>query len=474
MGESALKVKPPRCFYNALIPTAAGLLWLWFGSRTGPVAFLLAIVPGSLLLASGIGSLLWPADRRLCHAMAIGAVLSLLFAIPEAFCMGPGAFAGLVLLGMASFCAAGAISMGLDPRVEGVPAPTRSVSVFAQVAVDDAVLFPMIFMVKMPKPKEVERFRQEVIEARDFFEAQGWLAQPETYHVSPPELSSPTFSPGRSWGIDFERLSFESGYEPRAEEPGRDRWLGYERNRNAYAYVLRHPGEPRPWLVCIHGYQNGIPFLDFPGFRVKHWFQRVGLNLLLPVLPLHGPRRKGWISGDGFFSGDLVDAIHAEAQAMWDIRRLLSWIRTQDPPKIGVCGLSLGGYNTSLFACLAEDLACAIPGIPATDFAGLFWHHAPVLDLKYMEQEIGEKESMQELMRVVSPLAMQPKVPKEKRLIFAATADQLVPPAHVMDLWQHWDEPRILWCHGGHLSVPFKAQVREGIEETLRTAGMMT
>ena len=40
-------------------------------------------------------------------------------------------------------------------------------------------------------------------------------------------------------------------------------------------------------------------------------------------------------SGDGFLSGHALDTVHAEAQAMWDIRRLVSWIRAQGAPAVG-------------------------------------------------------------------------------------------------------------------------------------------
>ena len=80
----------------------------------------------------------------------------------------------------------------------------------------------------------------------------------------------------------------------------------------------------RPWLVCIHGYQMGRPLIDLSAFRPEWLARQHGLNLLLPVLPLHGPRTRGRRSGDGYLAGDILDTIHAQAQAMWDMRRLLS------------------------------------------------------------------------------------------------------------------------------------------------------
>jgi hypothetical protein len=66
----------------------------------------------------------------------------------------------------------------------------------------------------------------------------------------------------------------------------------------------------------------------------------------------------------------------------------------QEGGPIGVYGLSLGGYNTALLACL-EDLACAILGIPATDFTGLTWRHGAPLQIRehrfrYATPSIGD------------------------------------------------------------------------------------
>jgi dienelactone hydrolase len=99
--------------------------------------------------------------------------------------------------------------------------------------------------------------------------------------------------------------------------------------------------------------------------------------VLIPVLPLHGPRRIGRMSGDGFLSGNVLDTIHAEAQAVWDARRLIGWARAEGAPLVGVHGLSLGGYTTALLASLQEGLSCVIAGIPVADLARTFWRHGP-------------------------------------------------------------------------------------------------
>jgi dienelactone hydrolase len=350
------------------------------------------------------------------------------------------------------------------------------------VAVDEAILGSMAVSLPMPGASASRAIRGEVLEARALFAERGWLEKPITYHEKPPALEAPRLRTRdvrlRGGRTVFEHLSFESGYEPRAEEPGRERWLGYRPNATAHGWVLRHAdplpgGRPRPWLICIHGYQMGSPLIDLGAFDPRFYHHKLGCNLLLPVLPLHGPRKVGRISGDGFLAGNALDSIHAEAQAMWDIGRMLRWLREQEGADgVGVHGLSLGGYTTALFSSVADDLRCAIPGIPATDFARLFWRHGPHLQVRYMEHQGVVHDEVAEVMQVVSPLALEPRVPHEHRAIFGGVADRLVPPDQVRDLWRHWGEPEIVWYQGAHVTFMRHPEVRQLIERTVRNAGL--
>jgi hypothetical protein len=80
---------------------------------------------------------------------------------------------------------------------------------------------------------------------------------------------------------------------------------------------------------------------------------------------------------------------------------------------------------------------------------------------------------MSEVLRVVSPLVLEPKVPFAHRAIFAGTTDRLVPAEHVRDLWRHWGEPRIAWYPGSHLTFGMHPDVKSLIGDTLRGARLV-
>jgi hypothetical protein len=79
---------------------------------------------------------------------------------------------------------------------------------------------------------------------------------------------------------------------------------------------------------------------------------------------------------------------------------------------------------------------------------------------------------MAEIMRVVSPLALEPRLPLERRFLFAAAADRLVSSGQATRLWEHWGRPRIEWYQGGHMTFRAHPSVRLLVEEGLRAAAL--
>jgi pimeloyl-ACP methyl ester carboxylesterase len=307
--------------------------------------------------------------------------------------------------------------------------------------------------------------------------AQGWLDDPQSFHDTPETPTDTRLTKERTFRrFSYEHLSFPSGYRPHEGEPGRDRWLSYQHNRTAHAYVVRSPEPNRPWLVCLHGFGMGIPHMDLPGFRADRLQRDLKLNVAAVVLPMHGPRQTpGTSRGEGFMSIDLVDSIHGMAQAAHDARSVIRWIRAQDrDAPIGVYGLSLGGYVAALTASLERDIACVIAGVPATDLPDLYRRHSPthVRLRAYKAGALGPQADA--VNRVVSPLALTPQVPKERRYIFAGAGDRMSTAGQARRLWEHWDRPRIAWYPGGHIGFFLAGAVQRFIAEALEESGLVS
>jgi hypothetical protein len=321
---------------------------------------------------------------------------------------------------------------------------------------------------RLPSPDFRRRLRNELGDGVEMFNARGWVDDPRSYHRDPPPLATPDVRSRGLGRMRFEHLTFDSEYEPNPEEPGRDRWMEYAANRTAHAWVLRHSDGPRPWLICINGYRTGWPLVDMGAFDAPWLHHQLGLNLAFPVQPLHGPRAEA-SSGDRVVFSGAMNTVHVAAQALWDIRRLKSWIQlAQGATAVGGTGLSLGGYLLSLLVCFEDDLACAIAGVPEADLVRGMRRNVEAMLPPFYEQWGLSWRSLERLHRVVSPLAMEPLVPRERLFIYAGLVDRWVRPGNVKALWEHWGRPEICWYRGGHLSFPIEPEVRRFVERALR------
>jgi hypothetical protein len=317
------------------------------------------------------------------------------------------------------------------------------------VVLDELVLGAMAGVQAAPTPSELDAATDDLRDVVALSTERGWRDEPITYHHEPPPLR--TFelrlTPGRWLRERFRWLSFDSGFEPRPEEPAADRYRALPTDGRAHAALLRHADHDRPWVVCLHGFGAGTPSADFTAFRVSRLHHDLGYDVVLPVLPLHGRRRAP--GGPALLSYDLALSIHGLSQAVWDVRRLLSWIRSESDAPIVLHGVSLGAYTAALVAGLT-DVDGLVAGVPAVDLPELFRVHSPRSMRRRIEQ-IGLLDTAGEAFRVVSPLALHPRVPREQRAIYAGMGDRFVPARQTVALWQHWDEPELRWYPGGHV-----------------------
>ncbi len=462
----------PRRFAPALVPLAVGLVWLGFGWRADLGVAILATLSGVMLIATGGAALLWAGDRQINYHMALTGLVSAVLAVICSPALGWIAIA-LLLGGLATFFVAGWATLLQHPVPAGIARPRASFALLRKIATDDALLGFFVNCARIPRGAATAADRHEIETLGAIARARGWVEQPAQYHRTPAAPDRPSLRNVRAARHNFEWLSFASGFTIDPELPGAARWARHTRNRRMGARVLRHATGQRPWLMCIHGYRMGVPALDFPLFDVAYWHRR-GFNIIMPILPLHGPRRATWLTGGLFLDGPMVDLLHGESQALWDLRCCLAWIRAETPvAPIAVLGFSLGGYNAALLAAFEPELACVIAGIPLTDIPATLWHHLPGAHRHYLEANGITPRRASAMLAPVSPLHLAPKLAFERRFLFAATADQLVPPEQPLRLWEHWERPSMLWYHGSHLSVRQEPEVDRFIEAALRTTGLI-
>ena len=137
---------------------------------------------------------------------------------------------------------------------------------------------------------------------------------------------------------------------------------------------------------------------------------------------------------------------------------------------MGVIGYSLGALVAALVASFEDDLACVIAGIPVVSLPELFRRHSlpPVTGLAEAHGVLGP--TADDAHRVVSPLAMDYRVPSDRRYIFAGLADRMSTFGQARRLWLHWGRPALAAYPGGHVGFFWSRAVRKLVEGALTDA----
>lgn len=356
-----------------------------------------------------------------------------------------------------------------------MPPLAPSAGLIAETLLDHSFALGTAALAGSPTPAVMRRMRRDLAAAHEFYAARGWLADPAAYHREPAPLREARLSQHATFEgrrlRRYRHLRCASEFAPHEGEPGRERWLTHPSNGTLHAHLLERDASA-PWLVCVHGFGMGAPLVNLAGFGASRLHDDLGLNLAFPVLPLHGPRGASRWSGSEVLRPDYLQMVHLFANAAHDVRRLLRWLRARGATQVGLYGISLGAYVAALVAGLEDDLACVIAGIPAVDFPSLARDNEHWVARDGRAHTERDWELLRSVTQPVSPLALAPRLPRERRFIYAGIADRVVRPDQPSALWRHWEQPEIHWFSGGHVLGMRKASVAPFVERSLVAAGL--
>lgn len=276
---------------------------------------------------------------------------------------------------------------------------------------------------------------------------------------------------GRGPGVPggrVELLRFDTPYV--AVNPDvRTAYSRHSNNAVATAQHWRHDdGGGRPTLVVIHGFGASPAWFNASFFELADVFSE-GWDVLLYKLPFHGSRRGRFapLNGIELVSHGMAHLIEAVLHAVYDLRVFLNHLDAQGSERIGLTGLSLGGYVTALAAAVDERLDFAAPNAAVVDLPRVLKGWFPAnLTLETL-RVLGRLpfETFAGALALTSPLSYEPMVPKSRRLIVAGLGDRLAPPEQSLLLWEHWGRPRIEWFPGSHVlhfgRGPYRAAMRQ-------------
>lgn len=273
-----------------------------------------------------------------------------------------------------------------------------------------------------------------------------------------------------------ETVRFDSPYLPVNPRLHKS-YLRHRANRVAHASYWRHADGPRPTLIAVHGFSADLYVLN-EWFFALPWFYRMGFDVMLLTLPFHGVRQTRFspFSGHGYFAGGPSRINEAVGQSVMDARIYIDWLlNTVGSPAVGITGVSLGGFTSSILAATEHRLSFAIPNVPVVSFADLVleWEPIGTAMRAMLRREKKTVTDARKMIAVTCPLSYPSKLPKERLFIVGGVGDRLAPPKHSRVLWEHWGKPPLYWFPGSHLAHLDRGEYLVEVARFLRRIGFL-
>ena len=301
------------------------------------------------------------------------------------------------------------------------------------------------------------------------------VADAESYFVPPPPIDPALKSvrretPAGAPSVDVWDASWPSTFVPYLEEVA-TRYLSRIENRTARARLFLADArtlEKRPAVIALHGYLGGQWILEETQWPLA-WLARRGLDVALPLLPFHalrgGPRR----GAPPFPSMDPRLTNEGFRQAVADVVALARWLRARGAPHVGVMGMSLGGYTSSLLATVSRDIDFVMPMIPLASLSDFVREQGLLGTGTNVELQLA---ALDRANWVVSPFARPLALPSSRALVVAAEHDRITPRSHAQRIATHFG-CELVTIPGGHLVQLGRAGAFRGLASMLEREGII-
>ena len=202
-----------------------------------------------------------------------------------------------------------------------------------------------------------------------------------------------------------------------------------------------------PTVILLHGWNDEIGYRYRSPFLAKEFLKR-GVNTIALELPFHLQRRprQAGLPND-FISEDLWRTLEATRQCVGEVRMLVRWLKQQGAGPVGIWGISLGGWITSLIAAHDQNADAAVLMTPVVDMDRV------VRELPFCEPLRRSLASSQLDLATLNPCHYSPKIPIDRLLLVQATYDLFAPAETIEQLWNKWEQPEIWRLPHGHISM---------------------
>jgi dienelactone hydrolase len=218
-------------------------------------------------------------------------------------------------------------------------------------------------------------------------------------------------------------------------------------------YFLAAGPEPKPAVIVLH-------ILDGSFIVARVICQRLaaeGTNALLLKMPYYGPRRPTDKAQIPNMADDPEILVEGVTQAARDVRRAATWLSTRpevDANRIGLCGVSLGGFVTATTAGVDGGFPRVAVVLAGGDLASMVTGNAKEIRKlrEFIEEGNWTMPRLKELLRPIEPLTYASRLKTSDVLMLAGDRDEVVPPACAKALAEA-SEAQIVWYPASHYSM---------------------
>ena len=227
-----------------------------------------------------------------------------------------------------------------------------------------------------------------------------------------------------------------------------------KRNNTVHCEYFPAAGAGRvPGVIVLH-------ILD-GRFRVARGVSQAlrgaGISTLLVKMPYYGPRCPADPAVLKKLGNDPETAIGVVVQAVADIRRAARWLATcdeVDPDRVGLCGVSLGGFAAALTGGVDGGF-----GRVAIVLAGGRLDKVitgPAREVRALREEIQRRKwtpaKLKRILEPIEPMTYASRLKSSRVLMIAAKRDKIVPPICAESLARA-SGAKITWYPASHYTM---------------------
>jgi len=251
--------------------------------------------------------------------------------------------------------------------------------------------------------------------------------------------------------------------------------LGYETSDVAYGEYFQPVGvEQAPLAILVHGWgeRGAVPCQLMAPSLVKN-----GIACFILYLVFHSSRmpeamkqRAPNLTPEEWYEGYRASVI--------EIRQIVDWAATRpeiDQSRVGVVGVSMGGFISAITMGVDERLGAGVFIISGGNSARMTWEsRRSVVERRCLcsEEEcyqLRREVYPQYVAKVIrqgldnvsppmrcfltDPLTYAPLLRQRPILMINALWDEAIPKGATLDFWEACGQPPIVWLPGTHISV---------------------